>query len=182
MEREILASRICQCFACNQVVYQEEKYKDEKVSASEIITSKEYSIVSRESFEIYAANHDINPMEYILELDSYSYYMMNILDYLVGNTDRHWGNWGFLVDNRTNQPTGLHALMDFNRAFCMYDTIEGANCQTVRPRILTQREAAEEAAAKIGLNQQREIEAGWFGKREKEYEMFLRRRELLLKV
>lgn len=22
------------------------------------------------------------------------YYMMNIVDYLVGNTDRHWGNWG----------------------------------------------------------------------------------------
>ena len=25
--------------------------------------------------------------------------MMNILDYLVGNTDRHWENWGLLVDN-----------------------------------------------------------------------------------
>ena len=28
--------------------------------------------------------------------------MMNILDYLVGNTDRHWENWGLLVDNETS--------------------------------------------------------------------------------
>ena len=40
--------------------------------------------------------------------------MMNILDYLVGNTDRHWENWGLLVDNETNRPIRLHDLMDFN--------------------------------------------------------------------
>ena len=37
--------------------------------------------------------------ESILKLDAYNYYMMNIIDYLTGNTDRHWGNWGVLVDN-----------------------------------------------------------------------------------
>lgn len=182
VEREILASKICQCFVCDQVIYQEEKYKGEKVSSSEIITSKEYSIVSRESFEVYAANHEIDAMQYILELDRYSYYMMNILDYLVGNTDRHWGNWGFLVDNRTNRPIGLHGLMDFNRAFFMYDTLDGANCQTVRPRHMTQREAAKEAVLRIGLNQQRDVEAEWFKGREQEYEMFLKRRNFLLSL
>ena len=38
--------------------------------------------------------------------------MMNIIDYLTGNTDRHWGNWGLLIDNRTNQPVRLHDLID----------------------------------------------------------------------
>lgn len=182
VEREILASRVCQCFDCRQVVYWESFYDSEKVSASELMTLKEYSIVSREAFEIYAANHDIDPMVYILELDGYSYYMMNILDYLIGNTDRHWGNWGFRVDNRTNRPVSLHALMDFNRAFSAYETLDGAFCLTVRPRLLSQREAAEEAAAKIGLNQKAEIEAGWFDGREREYEMCMRRRETLLRV
>lgn len=79
--------------------------------------------------------------------------MMNILDYLVGNTDRHWENWGLLVDNETNQPVRLHDLMDFNRAFQQYDTLDGANCLTVGKRHLSQREAAIEAVKKAGLNQ-----------------------------
>lgn len=32
--------------------------------------------------------------------------MMNIVDYLIGNTDRHWGNWGFLVNNANNKLFG----------------------------------------------------------------------------
>ena len=84
--------------------------------------------------------------------------MMNILDYLVGNTDRHWENWGLLVDNETNQPIRLHDLMDFNRAFQQYDTLDGANCLTVGKRHLSQREAAMEAAKKIGVGQIYDIE------------------------
>ena len=33
---------------------------------------------------------------------------MNILDYLVGNIDRHPENWGFLVDNETNDYISLY--------------------------------------------------------------------------
>ena len=90
--------------------------------------------------------------------------MMNILDYLVGNTDRHWENWGLLVDNETNQPIRLHDLMDFNRAFQQYNTLEGANCLTVGKRHLSQREAAMEAVRNIGLNQNCNIDASIFGK------------------
>ena len=57
--------------------------------------------------------------------------MMNIIDYLIGNTDRHWGNWSFLVDNRTNKPPRLFPLMDFNKAFQAYDTLEGSRCLTL---------------------------------------------------
>lgn len=71
--------------------------------------------------------------ELLEELDSYGYHMMNILDYLIGNTDRHWGNWGALVDNETNRPLRLHPLMDFNKAFLSYDRIEGGNCLTSVP-------------------------------------------------
>lgn len=92
-------------------------FDGQKVSKSRIITSVDYSMVSMEAFEIYAANHDIYVMDFVLKLDAYSYYMMNLLDYLTGNTDRHWGNWGFLVDNRTNQPVRLFDLMDLNQTF-----------------------------------------------------------------
>lgn len=179
VENEVLASKICQCFSCRQVIYREDFFEGEKVSVSEIMTNLNYSIVSREAFEVYAQNEEMDALEYILKLDSYSYYMMNILDYLIGNTDRHWGNWGFLVDNKTNQPICLHALMDFNQAFHSYDTIDGANCQTVCPRLMNQREAALEAVSRIGLNQQKEIEKDWFFGREQEYKMLMKRLAIL---
>ena len=111
-------------------------------------------------------------MDFVLKLDAYSYYMMNLLDYLIGNTDRHWGNWGFLVDNRTNQPVRLFDLMDLNQTFLAYDTPDGANCMTTGNRKMSQREAAVEAVKKIGLNQRAEIKDEWFEGREKEREMF----------
>lgn len=179
VENELLASRVCQCFQCRQVVYEEDEYEGEKVSSSQIMTSKRYSIVSREAFEIYAVNHEMDALEYIFDLDRYSYHMMNILDYLVGNTDRHWGNWGFLVDNETNRPVSLHPLMDFNQAFRSYDTVEGANCQTMLPERMTQMEAAVYAVKQIGLNQAAEIRKEWFEGREREYGMLMRRLEVL---
>ena len=106
--------------------------------------------------------------------------MMNILDYLVGNTDRHWENWGLLVDNETNQPIRLHDLMDFNRAFQQYDTLDGANCLTVGKRHLSQREAAMEAVNKIGLTQIFNVDEEIFGERKKCMNEF-RRRILLLR-
>lgn len=179
VQNEVLASKVCQCFRCAQVTYRLGEYDGEMVSVSDIMTTKEQSIVSREAFEIYAENKEIDPMRYILKLDANAYYMMNILDYLIGNIDRHWGNWGFLMDNRRNKPISLHPLMDFNLAFQAYTNTEGANCQTVLPRHMTQKEAALEAVRKNGLHQIAEIQKEWFRGREEDYAMLLRRLEIL---
>lgn len=128
-------------------------FENEPVSISKIMTSQRYSLVTYAAYDVYCTNHDWNTLDKILELDAYGYYMMNILDYLVGNTDRHWENWGLLVDNETNKTVRLHDLMDFNRAFQQYDILDGASCLTVGKRHLSQREAAMEALRKIGLNQ-----------------------------
>lgn len=79
--------------------------------------------------------------------------MMNIIDYLVGNTDRHWRNWGVLVNNANNKPVSLHRLMDFNKTFNSYDTVDGLNCQTCFGKRVSQKDATLEAVGKIGLNQ-----------------------------
>ncbi|MBE5077875.1 hypothetical protein INF29_14380 [Anaerotignum lactatifermentans] len=179
VKNEILASKVCQCFDCKQVTYTLGEYDGEPVSVSDIMTTKERSIVSREAFEIYAVNKEIDPMKYILKLDAYSFYMMNILDYLVGNVDRHWGNWGFLIDNQKNKLLCLHPLMDFNQSFQAYDTIEGARCQTVLPLHISQKEAAVEAVKKIGMNQITEIDPAWFAGKEKEYKMLQDRLHIL---
>lgn len=85
---------------------------------------------------------------------------MNIIDYLVDNTDRHWGNWGFTVDNRTNKLGKLYPLMDFNRAFCVYDTLEGVRSLTVPGK--SQMEAAIEAVNAIGLPMKADVRDEWF--------------------
>lgn len=65
--------------------------------------------------------------------------------------------------------------MDFNQCFLAYDDLDGANCQTVLPERMTQREAAVEAVRKIGLRQICEMDMSEFGDRKKEAEMFRRR-------
>lgn len=177
VENELLASRIVRCFRLNQVEYEADYYGGQKVSVSRIITSLDRSIVPMEYFEVYATNHEIKTMEYILQLDAYSYYMMNIVDYLIGNNDRHWGNWGLLIDNQTNRPIRLYDLMDFNKAFGAYDDLEGANCLTSGKK-QSQKEAAIEAVRKVGLNQIQEVDLQWFSDESKR-EMFAKRLALL---
>lgn len=179
VDRELLASRICQCFDVDQVVYEADTFDGEPVSSSLNMTSRAYSIAPIEALNIKLTNQEKDPMQYILKLDQKNYYMMNIVDYLIGNPDRHWGNWGVLVDNATNKPMRLHDLMDFNQAFMAYDTLEGANCQTAFARQLNQQQAAIEAIRKIGLHQIASVEEAMFADLPKYYEMFCKRMEVL---
>ena len=157
------------------VVYREAFFEGVRVSESSLVTSKKQSMVSKMAFDIYACNHDLDTLEVCKRIDPDTYYGMNIVDYLTGNTDRHPENWGFLVDNDTNDYVSLYPIMDFNQCFQSYDTLEGANCQTVLPAKMTQREAAVEAVKKIGLPQIREMDMAEFGNRKKEAEMFQKR-------
>lgn len=123
VEAELLASQIARCFDVEQVLYERGNYDDKAVSKSRLMTSKKRSIVSAEYVSIYADHNDTNLMDIAMRNDPHGYYMMNIVDYLVGNTERHWGNWGFWVDNSNNKLGKLHPLMDFNRSFRSYDTL-----------------------------------------------------------
>lgn len=161
VHNELLASRIAQCFAVDQVRYEAKTYRGEPVSACRLVTSEARSLVNIESVDIYAANRDTTAHSIVMRRDPYGYHMMNIVDYLVGNTDRHWGNWGFWADNATNRLTKLYPLMDFNRAFGAYDTLEGARCQTA-PTPQSQMEAALCGVRQIGLNQIAPISDDWF--------------------
>lgn len=182
VERELLASKICQCFNVQQVIYTQDYFEGDPVTASQNITSKKLSIVSMESLEIYLQNHNKNVKKYILSLDKHGYYMMNIIDYLIGNTDRHWGNWGVVVDNSDNKPICLHKLMDFNKTFGSYDAIEGANCQTCFGQKLTQKEEAIQAVKEVGINQIQDVDSKYFWYFPEYEEMFIERLNLLKRI
>lgn len=180
VKAELLASKIIDCFDVKHIQYNEYEYDKQKVSACEIITSLDKSIVPIEHIEIYCVNNDIELLDLIKKYDSYSYYMMNIVDYLVGNTDRHWANWGFLVNNQNNSLIELYPLMDFNKAFNSYETIEGARCQTTK-ELCSQMDAAIDAVKHIGLNQIADANKDWFTN-SAEYEMFIKRLDILKSV
>ena len=177
VDAELLASKIVGCFKIDYVKYVEDYFDNVKVSKCKIITSEQISIVPYQYIDVYCTNREIDKLKYVLKKDSYSYYMMNIIDYLIGNTDRHWGNWGFFVDNTTNKLLKLYPLMDFNKSFLSYETIDGAKCQTSNNGI-SQREAAIEAVKMVGLNQICEIEENWF-KNDSEKNMFFKRMNVL---
>lgn len=179
VDRELLASRICRCFDVDQVLYEETIFDGERVTVSRNFTSPEYSLADMQALEIRQTNRGSDLRKYILRLDRKNYYMMNIVDYLVGNTDRHWGNWGVLVDNARNIPRRLHDLMDFNQSFHAYDTMDGANCLTTFGRQMTQKEAALQAVKAIGLNQLCEVSPAVF-ERLPQYEDMFRQRLALL--
>ena len=152
VEAELTASRIARCFAAEQVLYEPWQYDGQRVSSSILMTSKDRSIVSAGDVEIYAANRETTLHDIVLSHDPYGFHMMNIIDYLVGNTDRHWGNWGFWISTADNRLQTLYPLMDFNQAFQAYQTIDGAKCLTTEKN-MSQKEAAVIGVQHVGLNQ-----------------------------
>lgn len=178
VQAEVLASKIADCFRIDHVVYQSDVFDNKCVSKSKLMTNEEYSIVSAEYVDVFCTNHDVSLYDFVLKKDSYSFYMMNIIDYLTGNSDRHWGNWGFLINNSDNTLIRLHPLMDFNKAFTNYDSLEGGKCQTI-PTFISQKDAAAEAVRKIGLNQTKEISEDCFF--EKEHYLMFKKRLAILK-
>ena len=103
--------------------------------------------------------------------------MMNIIDYLIGNTDRHWGNWGFWIDNSTNLPLKLHPLMDLNKAFLAYENVKGARCLTADVP-MSQLAAAVNGVRSVGINQIEDVKREWF-ENTAAWEMFSRRLDIL---
>ncbi len=150
VEAELAASQIIRCFDVDQVLYEPWEYQGQVVSRSPLLTSIESSIVPMEYVEVYAVNHGKDARELALTRDPLGYHRMNIVDYLTGNTDRHWGNWGFCVDNKTNKLGKLHSLMDFNRCFRSYDSLEGARCLTSAQN-MSQKDAAIMGVQAVGL-------------------------------
>ena len=177
IEAELLASKVAQCFPLDQVLYEAANYHGQKVTCSRLFTSTEYSIAPIEHVDLYAANHDTDRATLISAYDLYGFHMMNIIDYLIGNVDRHWGNWGFLIDNETNLPVKLHPLMDFNKSFLAYDRLEGARCLTTASA-MSQMEAAIQGVKAVGLNQVSAVRREWFVN-EAQWEMFSRRLRVL---
>ena len=59
---------------------------------------------------------------------------MVVLDYLTANTDRHTGNYMYVMDNSTGDLIGFGKLYDFNQAF-ISDTLNTSIDDAISPTI-----------------------------------------------
>lgn len=100
---EFYATQVAKAMGINAISYNLSKWKGELCSVCEIFTSKDYSfvpvgrIVKTGGMSAVKDFYEKLGEEYVNAL-----YDMFVLDALICNTDRHYGNFGFLVNNKTN--------------------------------------------------------------------------------
>lgn len=110
---EFYAHQVAQAMEIDSVPYNICKWKGELCSYCELFTSKDYSfvpvgkIVKTGGMAAVREFYENLGKEYVKALDD-----MIVLDALICNTDRHYGNFGFLVNNKTNKIVAPAPLFD----------------------------------------------------------------------
>lgn len=146
VRKEVEASQMLRELGFDTVLYEKDIFDGVVVSKSRCYTSLDCNIVSAEG---YMEN---NSMKELLQNDrsiSAAFLKMQIADYLVGNTDRHWQNWELWFDD--NRKLSFAKLMDFNHAFEATDDTANLPYQVVYSKTMSQKSAAIEAAQKLNI-------------------------------
>ena len=110
---EYYAAELAKAMGLNCVDYSLASWKKSVCSVCKIFTGKDISYVPIWKFGEFPTIVDV--ADYLKELgeDYYNDFVdMMIFDALIYNTDRHQGNFGFLVDSHTNKPISLAPVFD----------------------------------------------------------------------
>ena len=106
VQREVEASKILQKLGIPVLNYDYAEWGGQVTSKCKLFTSPDVGLVTAEH---YGYNNEVGPL-----LDE-NFHYLNLATFLVGDSDKHMGNWGFLFDE--NGIIGFAPLMDFNHAF-----------------------------------------------------------------
>ena len=117
-EIEIEVSGILDHFNVSHVAYLPASDEaSSRMCKCENMATDDLSSVDAEDVKLYMDRTGGNFLQFALNLDGDSVYRMCIVDYLISNMDRHFGNWGFYQDANTGELLGCRPLMDHNHAF-----------------------------------------------------------------
>lgn len=114
---EFYAFQVAEIMGINAIPYNLSKWKGELCSTCDLFTNKDYSflpvgrIVTTGGMKAVKEYYETLGADFVKALDD-----MIVLDALIFNTDRHFGNFGFLVDNKTNKITAPAPLFDHGNA------------------------------------------------------------------
>ena len=110
---EFYAYQIAEKMNIDAIPYKLSKWKGELCSTCDLFTSKQYSfvpvgrIVTKGGMKAVREYYEELGPKFVKALDD-----MIVLDALLFNTDRHFGNFGFMVDNETNKIVAPAPLFD----------------------------------------------------------------------
>ena len=118
---EYYSAQVAHVLGVEAIEYGLSKWKGELCSTCELFTSKEFSFVpvgrmiTSGGMKAVRAYYESLGAEYVSALND-----MIILDAVICNTDRHFGNFGFMIDNKTNQIVAPAPLFDHGNALFNY--------------------------------------------------------------
>ena len=118
---EFYAAQIAEAMGINSVSYNLSKWKGELCSVCDLFTNKAYSylpigrMITVGGMEAVREYYQSLGKEYIDALNT-----MLVFDAVIFNTDRHFGNFGFMVNNKTNKITASAPLFDHGNALFNY--------------------------------------------------------------
>lgn len=118
---EFYASEIAKAMGINAIEYRLSRWKGELCSVCELFTSLDYSFVPMSRF-VSGGNIDSARKVYESFGDEFveAFNEMLIFDAIICNTDRHLGNFGVLVDNRTNTIVKAAPFFDHGNSLFNY--------------------------------------------------------------
>ena len=114
---EYYAAQVAKALGVNAIEYGLSKWKGELCSTCELFTSKEYSflpvgrVVTSGGMKAVREYYEKLGQNFVDALND-----MIVLDAIIMNTDRHFGNFGFIVDNKTNKIVAPAPLFDHGNA------------------------------------------------------------------
>ncbi len=118
---EYYAAQVAKVLDIRAIDYNLSKWNGELCSTCELFTTKDYSflpvgrIVTTGGMKAVSEYYETLGAEFVNALHD-----MFIFDAVVCNTDRHFGNFGFLVDNHTNKIVTPAPLFDHGNALFNY--------------------------------------------------------------
>ena len=114
---EYYAAQVAKVLGVNAIEYGLSQWKGELCSTCELFTSKDYSflpvgrIVTSGGMTAVREYYETLGKEFVEALND-----MLVLDAIIMNTDRHFGNFGFIIDNKTNKIVAPAPLFDHGNA------------------------------------------------------------------
>lgn len=122
---EVLASQVFEKLCPTAVRYKLAKIAGDIASECDIFTSEEYGYKPYKIYDPFGRPTVGMLMdEYSKYGDSDNFARMIVADSVCVNTDRHFGNFGYLVDNDTFAIKGLNPAFDYNMAFAPYSILD----------------------------------------------------------
>jgi len=113
---EVQVSKILDTTNIPHVTYRAEVQDGKYFAISQCFTNDNVSFVTAQDVRDYCDHIGTSFDKYVFHHFTTEMANMTVLDYIVANTDRHFENWGFLVDNNTNKITSFAPLFDHNQA------------------------------------------------------------------